>query len=78
MTVAPNIIHVESPYLIRNLRQRLNTRLNEMVWDFRSIDPIAATVIADLQGRMNGIAEALKILAELEEKDGSARKAKDI
>lgn len=69
MPVVPQIIHVEAPYKIRNLQTRLQQRLHEMKEEFRSIgttDP----AVARLQGHLNGLAEALLILADLEEKDG--------
>lgn len=71
MSVSPNIIHIESPYLVRNLREKLQDREAEMIWDFRCIDPNDCASVARLQGHINGIAEAISILEEMIKKDGS-------
>lgn len=73
MPVAPSIIHIESPYTIRNLREKLQSKHRALLEDFRSIDPNNCADVARLQGHLNGLSDALLILAELEEKDGRTR-----
>lgn len=69
MPVSPNIIHVESPYTIRNLRNALEHKQAELVWDCRSLDPNDIAAIARLQGHLNGLDDALNILDEMEKRE---------
>lgn len=68
MTVAPAFFQVESPYLIRNLKDRLETVRAEEIGYLTG-----AGDWPDFKyrvGRIAGIAEALRIIEDMEKKDG--------
>ena len=67
MSVSPAIIHIESPYVLRNLRDLLLKRRAEVMEWFRTANDWEA--VCRVNGRLNGIEDALNILDELERKE---------
>lgn len=59
--------HVESPYVIRNLREALLQRQSELVRNLRNGDELRDFLLA--KGRMEGIDDALRILEDMEKKE---------
>jgi hypothetical protein len=67
LTVAPAIIHVESPRTIRNLKQRLEGRKAEiMTWFLNASDWDQHNRVF---GQIKGIEDALSILDEIEKRE---------
>lgn len=58
---------VESPYLIRNLKEALKQRQAEMLTYFRNAD--APNEMFKIQGRLIGLDDALHIIEEMEQKE---------
>jgi len=66
---ASAFFHVESPYVIRNLRERIKVRQTEMLTYFRNA--IEWDMVTRTQGRMQGLEDVLAILDELEQKENN-------
>lgn len=67
MTAAPAIIHVESPYVVRNLRERLSKEVQAEIGFMEN-----AADWPDYkyrQGKIMGLKEALTILDEFETRE---------
>ena len=66
MTAAAALFHVESPYLVRNLRDRITIRKAELI---KEIAGGYVTDYADYKyriGVLNGLDEALQLIDEME------------
>ena len=64
----PSVIHVESPRVLRNLRDRLLKKANEMALDIAN-GGYSFDEYNQAAGRRHGILEAIAILDELEQRE---------
>lgn len=63
------LFHVESPYVIRNLKDALKQRQSELVTHYRNADGL--NDFLRIQGRMQGIEDALQIIEDMENKENN-------
>jgi len=69
MTAATSLFHVESPYLVRNLRDKIKVRKSELVMQIASG---IASDHADYKHRigvLEGLDEALQLIDEMEKNE---------